>query len=177
MCGAYGRVRVSVKRWEGFRLLRSDALNMECHGFELDFMPFLLHMAALKHSHITWSLNLNQAYNLIMIRKSEVYTSSWLKNWTCGVLKCVTPHWNLCVVSWFLFLSEQRRRGSMYLEEETGKKSEMISCIFSLKEEVGALAKALRLFEVNFSTNSWHTHTVTLDQVPDASPDLHVVFV
>lgn len=37
----------------------------------------------------------------------------------------------------------------MYLEEETNKKSEVISCIFSLKEEVGALAKALRLFEVN----------------------------
>lgn len=33
----------------------------------------------------------------------------------------------------------------MYLEEE---RSEVISCIFSLKEEVGALAKALRLFEV-----------------------------
>uniref|UniRef100_A0A673BNY8 Phenylalanine-4-hydroxylase n=2 Tax=Sphaeramia orbicularis TaxID=375764 RepID=A0A673BNY8_9TELE len=40
-----------------------------------------------------------------------------------------------------------KRRGSMYLEEETNKKSEVISCIFSLKEEVGALAKALRLFE------------------------------
>uniref|UniRef100_A0A3Q3FZN7 phenylalanine 4-monooxygenase n=1 Tax=Kryptolebias marmoratus TaxID=37003 RepID=A0A3Q3FZN7_KRYMA len=39
-----------------------------------------------------------------------------------------------------------RRRGS-YLEEETNKKSEVISCIFSLKEEVGALAKTLRLFE------------------------------
>lgn len=38
----------------------------------------------------------------------------------------------------------------MYLEEETNNKSEVISCIFSLKEEVGALAKALRLFEVNF---------------------------
>lgn len=38
----------------------------------------------------------------------------------------------------------------MYLEEETNKKSEVISCIFSLKEEVGALAKGLRLFEVNF---------------------------
>lgn len=37
----------------------------------------------------------------------------------------------------------------MYLEEETSKKSEVISCIFSLNEEVGALAKALRLFEVN----------------------------
>lgn len=36
----------------------------------------------------------------------------------------------------------------MYLEEETDKKSEVISCIFSLKEEVGALAKALRLFKV-----------------------------
>uniref|UniRef100_A0A7N8YAK4 phenylalanine 4-monooxygenase n=1 Tax=Mastacembelus armatus TaxID=205130 RepID=A0A7N8YAK4_9TELE len=35
----------------------------------------------------------------------------------------------------------------MYLEEETDKKSEVISCIFSLKEEVGALARALRLFE------------------------------
>uniref|UniRef100_H3D552 Phenylalanine-4-hydroxylase n=1 Tax=Tetraodon nigroviridis TaxID=99883 RepID=H3D552_TETNG len=41
----------------------------------------------------------------------------------------------------------RKRRGSMYLEEETSKKSEVISCIFSLKEEVGALAKALRLFE------------------------------
>ncbi|XP_061662605.1 phenylalanine-4-hydroxylase [Syngnathoides biaculeatus] len=40
-----------------------------------------------------------------------------------------------------------RRRGSMYLEEETSKKSEVVSCIFSLKEEVGALARALRLFE------------------------------
>lgn len=40
---------------------------------------------------------------------------------------------------------KQGRRGSMYLEEE---RSEVISCIFSLKEEVGALAKALRLFEV-----------------------------
>ncbi|XP_037551684.1 phenylalanine-4-hydroxylase [Nematolebias whitei] len=39
-----------------------------------------------------------------------------------------------------------KRRGS-YLEEETNKKSEVISCIFSLKEEVGALAKTLRLFE------------------------------
>ncbi|KAM6895750.1 phenylalanine-4-hydroxylase [Xenentodon cancila] len=39
-----------------------------------------------------------------------------------------------------------KRRGS-YLEEETNKKSGVISCIFSLKEEVGALAKALRLFE------------------------------
>ncbi|XP_076015840.1 phenylalanine-4-hydroxylase isoform X2 [Genypterus blacodes] len=41
----------------------------------------------------------------------------------------------------------RRRRGSMYLEEETSNKSEVISCLFSLKEEVGALAKALRLFE------------------------------
>uniref|UniRef100_A0A8C6PZM2 phenylalanine 4-monooxygenase n=2 Tax=Nothobranchius furzeri TaxID=105023 RepID=A0A8C6PZM2_NOTFU len=41
-----------------------------------------------------------------------------------------------------------KRRGS-YLEEETNKKSEVISCIFSLKEEVGALAKALKLFEEN----------------------------
>ncbi|XP_037316627.2 phenylalanine-4-hydroxylase [Pungitius pungitius] len=41
----------------------------------------------------------------------------------------------------------RRRRGSMYLEEETSKKSEVISCIFSLKEGVGALAKGLRLFE------------------------------
>lgn len=48
----------------------------------------------------------------------------------------------------------QKRRGSMYLEEETSKRSEVISCIFSLKEEVGALAKALRLFEVNWCTNS-----------------------
>lgn len=43
----------------------------------------------------------------------------------------------------------QKRRGSMYLEEETSRKSEVISCIFSLNEEVGALAKALRLFEVS----------------------------
>lgn len=42
----------------------------------------------------------------------------------------------------------------MYLEEETSKKSEMISCIFSLNEEVGALAKALKLFEVSWCTNS-----------------------
>ncbi|KAM9328148.1 phenylalanine-4-hydroxylase [Pholidichthys leucotaenia] len=41
----------------------------------------------------------------------------------------------------------RKRRGSMYLEEETDNKTEVISCIFSLKEEVGALAKALRLFE------------------------------
>ncbi|XP_068573296.1 phenylalanine-4-hydroxylase [Cebidichthys violaceus] len=41
----------------------------------------------------------------------------------------------------------RRRRGSMYLEEETSKKSEVITCIFSLKEEVGALARGLRLFE------------------------------
>ncbi|MEQ2222831.1 hypothetical protein ILYODFUR_030483 [Ilyodon furcidens] len=39
------------------------------------------------------------------------------------------------------------RRKNSYLEEDTSKKSEVISCIFSLKEEVGALAKALRLFE------------------------------
>lgn len=38
----------------------------------------------------------------------------------------------------------------MYLEEE---RSEVISCIFSLKEEVGALAKALRLFEVTLTWN------------------------
>lgn len=47
-----------------------------------------------------------------------------------------------------LRLCEQGRRGSMYLEEE---RSEVISCIFSLKEEVGALAKALRLFEVSIT--------------------------
>uniref|UniRef100_A0A8C6UW86 Phenylalanine-4-hydroxylase n=1 Tax=Neogobius melanostomus TaxID=47308 RepID=A0A8C6UW86_9GOBI len=41
----------------------------------------------------------------------------------------------------------RKRRGSMYLEEETDKTSEVISCFFSLKEEVGALAKALKLFE------------------------------
>lgn len=61
-----------------------------------------------------------------------------------------------------LCLPEQRRRGSMYLEEETDKKSEMISCIFSLKEEVGALAKALRLFEVTpFSPHTAVVHNVT----------------
>ncbi|XP_066561585.1 phenylalanine-4-hydroxylase isoform X2 [Amia ocellicauda] len=37
-------------------------------------------------------------------------------------------------------------QGSMYLEEQTNK-SGVLSCMFSLKEEVGALAKALRLFE------------------------------
>ncbi|XP_048863052.1 phenylalanine-4-hydroxylase [Brienomyrus brachyistius] len=37
-------------------------------------------------------------------------------------------------------------QNSMYLEEETTKVG-VVSCIFSLKEEVGALAKALRLFE------------------------------
>ncbi|KAJ8332113.1 hypothetical protein SKAU_G00428980, partial [Synaphobranchus kaupii] len=37
-------------------------------------------------------------------------------------------------------------QGSMYLEEQDTKVG-VISCIFSLKEEVGALAKALRLFE------------------------------
>uniref|UniRef100_A0A674CAG9 phenylalanine 4-monooxygenase n=1 Tax=Salmo trutta TaxID=8032 RepID=A0A674CAG9_SALTR len=36
---------------------------------------------------------------------------------------------------------------SMYLEEETSAKAGVLSCFFSLKEEVGALAKALRLFE------------------------------
>ncbi|KAI1882114.1 hypothetical protein AGOR_G00247350 [Albula goreensis] len=36
---------------------------------------------------------------------------------------------------------------SMYLEEQTSKAAGVLSCIFSLKEEVGALAKALRLFE------------------------------
>lgn len=51
----------------------------------------------------------------------------------------------------------------MYLEEETSKKSEVISCIFSLKEEVGALAKALRLFEVNISRAS-------ADPVKEGSP-------
>lgn len=51
----------------------------------------------------------------------------------------------------------------MYLEEETNKKSEVISCIFSLKEEVGALAKALRLFEVNpFSPLAAHIHVFLL---------------
>ncbi|KAJ8268979.1 hypothetical protein COCON_G00115860 [Conger conger] len=38
------------------------------------------------------------------------------------------------------------QQGSMYLEERTTK-SGVLSCIFSLKEEVGALAKTLRLFE------------------------------
>lgn len=52
----------------------------------------------------------------------------------------------------------------MYLEEETSKKSEVISCIFSLKEEVGALAKALRLFEVNISRAS-------ADPVKEGSPN------
>ncbi|TST22556.1 Phenylalanine-4-hydroxylase [Bagarius yarrelli] len=41
---------------------------------------------------------------------------------------------------------ENSRRGSMYLEEQLNK-SGVVSCIFSLKEGVGALAKALRLFE------------------------------
>ncbi|CAL8322987.1 unnamed protein product [Lota lota] len=40
----------------------------------------------------------------------------------------------------------RKRRGSMYLEEESNK-LEVFSCIFSVKEEVGALAKTLRLFE------------------------------
>ncbi|KAI1888124.1 hypothetical protein AGOR_G00181810 [Albula goreensis] len=39
-----------------------------------------------------------------------------------------------------------RRKGSMYLEEEPTKGG-VLSCIFSLREQVGALAKALRLFE------------------------------
>ncbi|XP_062339037.1 phenylalanine-4-hydroxylase [Osmerus eperlanus] len=43
--------------------------------------------------------------------------------------------------------SPSQRRGSMYLEEETSNKTGVLSCFFSLKEEVGALAKALRLFE------------------------------
>ncbi|XP_061085394.1 phenylalanine-4-hydroxylase-like [Conger conger] len=38
------------------------------------------------------------------------------------------------------------KQGSMYLEEQATKAG-VLSCIFSLKEEVGALAKALRLFE------------------------------
>ncbi|KAJ8262001.1 hypothetical protein GJAV_G00160970 [Gymnothorax javanicus] len=38
------------------------------------------------------------------------------------------------------------QQGSGYLEEQTVK-SGVLSCIFSLKEEVGALAKALKLFE------------------------------
>ncbi|KAJ8381949.1 hypothetical protein SKAU_G00027270 [Synaphobranchus kaupii] len=38
------------------------------------------------------------------------------------------------------------QQGSMYLEEQTTK-SGVLSCIFALKEEVGALAKTLRLFE------------------------------
>ncbi|CAB1345953.1 unnamed protein product [Coregonus sp. 'balchen'] len=42
---------------------------------------------------------------------------------------------------------KEQRRGSMYLEEETSTKAGVLSCFFSLKEEVGALAKALRLFE------------------------------
>ncbi|CDQ65014.1 unnamed protein product [Oncorhynchus mykiss] len=41
----------------------------------------------------------------------------------------------------------KERKGSMYLEEETSAKAGVLSCFFSLKEEVGALAKALRLFE------------------------------
>ncbi|XP_028809905.1 phenylalanine-4-hydroxylase isoform X2 [Denticeps clupeoides] len=41
---------------------------------------------------------------------------------------------------------EHGAQGSMYLEEKTNKTG-VLSCIFSLKEEVGALAKALRLFE------------------------------
>ncbi|XP_073724256.1 phenylalanine-4-hydroxylase [Misgurnus anguillicaudatus] len=41
---------------------------------------------------------------------------------------------------------EQSSLTSSYLEEQTNK-SGVLSCIFSLKEEVGALAKALRLFE------------------------------
>ncbi|XP_068611550.1 phenylalanine-4-hydroxylase [Brachionichthys hirsutus] len=42
---------------------------------------------------------------------------------------------------------EKRGRRGSYLEEETSKKSEVISFMFSIKEEVGALARALRLFE------------------------------
>ncbi|KAG9280173.1 phenylalanine-4-hydroxylase [Astyanax mexicanus] len=38
------------------------------------------------------------------------------------------------------------QQSSMYLEEQTNK-SGVLSCIFSLNEEVGSLAKALRLFE------------------------------
>lgn len=47
----------------------------------------------------------------------------------------------------YLIIFFQKRRNS-YLEEDTSRKAEVITCIFSLKEEVGALAKALRLFEV-----------------------------
>lgn len=36
----------------------------------------------------------------------------------------------------------------MYLEEQINK-SGVVSCIFSLKEGVGALVQALRLFEVS----------------------------
>lgn len=75
--------------------------------------------------------------------------------------------------------SQQKRRGSMYLEEETNKRSEVISCIFSLKEEVGALAKALRLFEVNLTfPPTAHKHAVTPSLSagsPYASPDLQMI--
>ncbi|KAJ8007044.1 hypothetical protein DPEC_G00113490 [Dallia pectoralis] len=41
----------------------------------------------------------------------------------------------------------KQRSGSMYLEEETSTKAGVVSCFFCLKEEVGALVKALKLFE------------------------------
>lgn len=96
-------------------------------------MVFLIHMAAFKGKQR------EEANGNLTIKESEVNTWSWLfQSFTCFFF-------SIC-------LSVQKRRGSMYLEEETGKKSEVISCIFSLKEEVGALAKALRLFEVNLLT-------------------------
>ena len=54
----------------------------------------------------------------------------------------------------------------MYLEEENNEKSEVISCIFSLKEEVGALARGLRLFEVNLLT----AQPITVDQEASCFP-------
>lgn len=63
----------------------------------------------------------------------------------------LTPRVNVNVlfVS-FLFFQE-----SMYIEESSNK-SGVISLIFSLKEEVGALAKVLRTFEVNiFLRETW----------------------
>lgn len=70
----------------------------------------------------------------------------------------------------------------MYLEEETDKKSEVISCIFSLNEEVGALAKALRLFEVilispvttQINAPPHPTYSVSTKS-PNVSPELLVI--
>lgn len=81
--------KVCVKRLKVWRLqaLRSDALNEECHGFQLDFMHFLLHVSLLKHRHTKWGPNPIKRFEYLW--KSEMSTSCWLKKWTSGVLKAL----------------------------------------------------------------------------------------